>query len=127
MIFAALCHDMGHFGFGSTDIEEYGKVRGFKAARRKLKNDLDLADARKSHMEVFHISKAFGVMDTYFSEYGQLNTAKSIVKHIILATDHQSRPVYKKIISALNDEEMPTDDIPRQALLIIKVTTCYSS
>ena len=124
MIFAALCHDMQHFGYGSTDIETHETGSPFKAARATLKTGLDPL-LQRSHMEFFHIHHAFTVMDNNFRlKREAMDTAKDIVKHVILATDHQNRDPYKNIIRATNDDSVPTDNLPRQALLFIKVTTC---
>ena len=120
LVFAALCHDIGHFGFTNNDIDKANSP--FKTDRRgRLKERYSAF--QKSYLEFFHLQETLKIFDRHLDGNANFNTdrARTIIEQVILATDLGNKEAAAEFIKNETSNHAGFHDIPREALLYIKV------
>ena len=125
VIFAALCHDLGHFGIPTRLIAEKPESDFYQSGRDGLKREFP--ELPNSHLEFFHTQRALRLIDDHFTatDKGFQIRAKKVTKLLILATDRNYSYFFNHIISngySGDTLRLKVEMIPKEALLCIKVS-----
>lgn len=130
LILACLCHDLGHFGFGSGVLNS----ERFKSCSFSKQYGRNIAeDTKRTVIECFHVEKAIQILETheFFKQEGLIEAIvpelRIWLSDLILATDLANQKYFLNCLSDPNGirKEMSIKGIEAPsglALLLIKLS-----